>query len=321
MALAAIPAAAVAQEGRETAQAARPKFPGRIFLQTTYRLGPEHERGVIALDPNDGTWRKVINGSMDAQRASVSPDGTRLAVGRYSPQDVDPGLWIYTTSGEDGPVRISERRGYPCWAPDGKSVLLTVIIARGQHEHWRIDADGSREERLPIPETDQVLDWSPEGPWLLTARGNYRGTHLSLVHPDGSGERTLLSSAEATSARVNGLRARLSPDGVHAILDRYDTERIDTDEIRMDKVVGSSLFLLDAKGATPRRFLERGRDETTHSVCWSPDGRMLAVVGSQRDDGRLIRYHVDLVDLDGHLLGTIPVPEPVKYFGELIDWR
>jgi hypothetical protein len=45
------------------------------------------------------------------------------------------------------------------------------------------------------------------------------------------------------------------------------------------------------------------------------------VVRPETGPGSVLGYHVELVDLEGHLLGTVSLPEPVRYFGELIDWR
>src|SRR5947199_143637 len=99
----------------------------------------------------------IING-----RGILEP--RRWAFGRFIT------LWLYKTSGDPQPLRIADRVGETCWSPDGKSILVTRYTEQLKPVYWLLAADGSREERLPIPETDNVLDWSPHNDWLLTQR-------------------------------------------------------------------------------------------------------------------------------------------------------
>src|SRR5262249_35781365 len=82
------------QEEAAGAQRARPGRPGKIYLMT---VGDDVMRGAVAVDPNDGTWRKIA--SEPHQQARVSPDGRKLAIRRFLRGEPDPGLWIYDTTG------------------------------------------------------------------------------------------------------------------------------------------------------------------------------------------------------------------------------
>ena len=53
-----------------------------------------------------------------------------------------------------------------------------------------MNADGTGRVKLPIRETDVVLDSSRDGTWLATRTAPGQATHrgrLTLVHPDGTG--------------------------------------------------------------------------------------------------------------------------------------
>ena len=62
-------------------------------------------------------------------------------------------------------------------------------------ETWRFNVDGSGAVKLPIPETDEVDDWSPDGRWLVTVSDRHpphgSGYQLYLMHPDGTDQRRL----------------------------------------------------------------------------------------------------------------------------------
>ena len=79
-----------------------------------------------------------------------------------------------------------------------------------RHETWRFNADGSGATKLPIPETDEVDDWSPDGHWLVTVSDRHpphgRGYQLYLMHPDGTDQRRL------TEGRGLNVHPRFSPD-------------------------------------------------------------------------------------------------------------
>src|SRR5437763_1194988 len=75
---------------------------------------------------------------------------------------------------------------------------------------WRIDADGHNPTRLPIPATDSVEDWSPDGQWFVTCSDRHpphgSGYQLYLMKTDGTQQRRL------TRGGLN-VYARFSPDG------------------------------------------------------------------------------------------------------------
>ncbi len=317
LALASLPIEAPAQERPEPGQAAPAQFPGHIYLSSRDRDDPL--RGIVAIDTNDGTWRKIAPETDVSAR--VSPEGSRLAVSRDGRGVVDPGLWIYPTSGEEGAFRVFEKPGSPCWSPDSREIFLTVVPRDGPHELRRLAADGSREEKARVPSTEFILDWSPGG-LLLTHSGltRYRTNTqqpLLLMDPDGTGTRTLLAATRPVPD-LGGeiMRGRFSPDGRKVLCVHF--HRVDQARTIKD----TALLALDVDGGAPRRFFEREADgPQARSACWSPDGRAIAVHVIERlPDDSGYNTRIEIVDLDGNVLKTIRQPES-SINRVVFDWR
>jgi Tol biopolymer transport system component len=316
--LALAPPGAYGQEARDPG--AKVKLPGRIFLSSFDKDDPL--RGITMIDPNDGTWQGITDER--TAMARISPDGRLVALNPFGAGGADPGLRVYRTSGGGMPVKVSERRGNPCWSPDGKTLLIATPAPGNvrETEFWRVAADGSREERLPIPATERVLDWSPDGRWLVSF--SLRETPdrpVYLMHPDGTGERLLLASADPVPEYGGslGIRAHFSPDGRKALFDHI----VFAEGVRPPKHESSSLIELDVESGRLRRFFERKGADFSFSSCWSPDGKAIAVLVVEGDlisPLRPSKTHVEIVDTDGRVFGTVPVPG-AGISRNLIDWR
>ncbi|HZW30022.1 MAG TPA: hypothetical protein VFF52_04895 [Isosphaeraceae bacterium] len=72
-------------------------------------------------------------------------------------------------------VKLSDFEGNVRVSPDGRTLALVRAGRTGANFH----ADGWGATKLPIPETDEVDDGSPDGDWLVTVSDR----HL----PHGSG--------------------------------------------------------------------------------------------------------------------------------------
>jgi RNA polymerase sigma factor (sigma-70 family) len=137
--------------------------------------------GIAAIDPKTAEWRTIYKG-LSLSPGRVSPDGRYLV---YSSLGVDPdddqvGIWVYDMKGETAPRRKFERRGQPFWINNGRQVVIGSPTGRpgsGKFETWRVNADGTSRTKLPIPETDLVLDCSSNGTWLVTRTLSDKSTH------------------------------------------------------------------------------------------------------------------------------------------------
>ena len=151
--------------------------------------------GTVAVDPKTGKWRSIFKG-ISLGPGPVSPDGRYIVYSSFSrAPDDQVGIWIYDMNGEMPPRRIFEQNGEPHWTNNGQAVVIATPVGQRweKFETWRVNADGTGRVKLPIPETDAVLDCSRDGTWLATRTVPGEATHrgrLTLVHPDGTGRVT-----------------------------------------------------------------------------------------------------------------------------------
>jgi Tol biopolymer transport system component len=282
--------------------------PGRIFARVQ-PLGPEDEQGIIAITPADGSWRWV---EQMPGLARMSPDGHTLAfLGPIEP-NATRGIWTRDLRGGDPPRRISELTGIPVWSPDG-NWIVTSSRASGaaeklsQFETWRMNAEGSDYVKLPVPETDVVVDWSPDGRWLLMR--SFRGigdNQMRIMHPDGTGLRSLAEGMDYYRD------PRYSPDGLSVVFSTNAQE-------------GSALWIVGVDGKGRRQVsLEPKRYAR---ACWSPDGKWLAIGLLDvhvSEDGHLVFDHdqlncrIEVLSVEGEDRRRLNLP---KGLITLCDWR
>jgi RNA polymerase sigma factor (sigma-70 family) len=275
------------------------------------RLGADDGlTGIVAIDPKTAKWRPIFKG-LSMGPGPLSPDGRYIVYSSLGPDpDADQlGIWIYEVTGESAPRRIFERKGTPHWSNHGQKVVISVPVGQtwGSFETWRASADGTGRVKLPIPETDLVLDCARDGAWLATRTISGEATHkgrLTLVHPDGTGARVLTEG----SANDDFFSIfRISPDG------RF----VAYVEIKTKNEVGHSrLFVVDIDGKHRREIPAPLSPGITASVCWSPDGSRLAL---DLLDSRTKEGSIAVVDLDGSNFRTLPLP-PGRWNILLCDW-
>jgi len=281
----------VVMERRELAQSLS-ALPGSIFLAVQTGAGPTPEDavgGVFRFDCRTGTRSKVID--RVANHLRVAPDGVRLA---YCYGGT---LWIY--DGESDSRRIADVDGQPIWSPDGSQIVCSQgeKLAEGGWSvtTWRINVSGSGQTRLPIPDTDFVKDWSPDGKWLVTSSDRHpprgRGYQLYLMRPDGTDQRRL------TQDGLN-VHPRFSPDSQQIVY--------------LGQFKGQKWLCVQGLDETNAQQLY-GPTSQSMRACWSPDGQRLAFTLSSQ--------HEQLLLLD-RASGTV---EPLKVSGGIwigpLDWH
>jgi Tol biopolymer transport system component len=252
----------------------------------------EIAQGIFALDVERMTWTKVADQSDSKSFDTyfrVSRDGRFLAFARRElsgPPDRVAGISIRDLT-RDGEIRKLSAVGFnPFWSSDGKRLMM----ARGKGEvpgtkmtsteAWVVNADGSEPRKLPIPETDQVDDWSPDGTWVLTGSHRDKGVGYQIyrMRLDGTEVRRLT----ATGAGVLNLDGRISPDGRQIAYWRIGDRQ-------------SGIWVMDADGTNARRIF----DSTTEGVIpgapsWSPDGQR--IVCSIHVERRHEKGYLEMVD-------------------------
>jgi RNA polymerase sigma factor (sigma-70 family) len=277
------------------------------------RVGGEDEgfAGIAAIDPETGRLRTIYKG-LNLAPGRVSPDGRTYlyaSMGREAPDD-EVGIWLYDMTGKAPLKRIFERKGEPFWTSNGRQVVIGTPVGEKyeKFETWRVNTDGTGRTKLPIPDTDLVLDCSDDGTWLATrtigGEPRDRG-RLTLVHPDGTEARYL---AEGSANDDLFSIFKISPDG----------RRVAYVEINsFNEVRHSRLFLVDIEGGDRREIPVAFPPGTTMDVWWSPDGSRLALnaMNDKTKEGSIA-----LVTLDGLNFRKLPLP-PGRWHLEVCDWR
>jgi hypothetical protein len=299
---------------------------GRIYLYGQLQAGDQKIQGLLAVDPDPVAWNKVADLHDGSWR--VSPDGKFLAFCKYENIDNTSvrGVNIQLLDLEKGgePNQIWDSGGMAVWSGDSKQLIVNKVLPREpdgpfSYELWRINADGSGAEKLPIPNTEEVDDWSADGRWVITVSTRHNadglGYQLYAMHPDGTGERRL------TEGKGLNVYPRISPDGRRVVY---------THSERKDKEVVSSLRIVDIDGKNSHQILEESDDLAPDHACWSPDGKTIAVraftwqIGPDGTkfaggDSVLNKYRIILIDPDGGNLRTLELPT-TDYLGSQ-DWR
>jgi RNA polymerase sigma factor (sigma-70 family) len=275
--------------------------------------GEEPFIGIVAIDPQTAKWRTIYTG-LAIGGGPVSPDG-RYLVSAILGRNLDPqeaGIWVYDLTGQTPPRQIFDQRGEPNWTNNGQAVIIAVPLGQGwgKFETWRVNADGSGRVKLPILETEAVLDCSRDGTWLATRTVGGEATHrgrLTLVHPDGTGAR-YLTEGSIDDLSFSFSLFKISPDGRSVAY---------VENKAVNGLHQSRLFVLDIEGKRRREVPIPIAPGTMPRVCWSPDGSRLALtfVDYQTTEGS-----IELVNLDGSALSKVPLP-PGRWNLDVCDWK
>lgn len=259
------------QDGEAIQNPATP-LPGKIYCRASLEFrnesgAREKYSGVIAIDPNTGAWEKIGD---FGYRFQISPDGTRYLYCTFrQPMNASKthisDIWVTDAKGGT-PVRIAEDASCPLWSPDGKEVLYFKgkdsedTGSRGPTRLY--DLETKQAKKLPIPETDEVDDWSREGNWFVTVSDRHpphgSGYQLYVMHPDGTGERRL------TEGALN-CYPKFSPNGKRIVYER--------------SAGAFSVWVVDIDGSNRKQVMIENADgsDAPDHASWSPDGEWLVV--------------------------------------------
>jgi len=277
-----------------TTQAARPKqldtFRGMILLFGAQRLRdvpPASESaagrsGVLAMRP-DGTGLEVIVEPKTGEwigAGRISPDGRRLAFNANPAATKQSDIWLATLDGQR--QKLADNARVVAWSPDSTKLLCV----RGGHNDWEsfiLDVETKQEQRLAIPKSDFVEDWSPDGKLLAVVQAN---ADKVFKHPEkGTYPLRHLYLWTIDQARPEPFTSGTMQDNLHSRFSP-DAKRIAYDQRRYleDRTLRHSIMVrdTDAKGEKEIVHLDKLREAGGYelfrysaSPCWSPDGKSL----------------------------------------------
>jgi hypothetical protein len=101
---------------------------------------------------------------------SISPDGSRIAVFRVLPDNLD--VWLLENSRRGVLTRFTSNPAndaLPIWSPDGARIVFSSTRNGGVHDLYMKPSNGASEEQLILatPEDKMATDWSPDGSYIL----------------------------------------------------------------------------------------------------------------------------------------------------------
>ncbi|HEX8919603.1 MAG TPA: hypothetical protein VF898_13955 [Chloroflexota bacterium] len=238
--------------------------------------------------------------------AAWSPDGSRLALSRFSTPLATSSASVWVTV---GPVQAAHLRrlfmpdmspghpGWPdivFWSPDGR--FLTVVVGPNMGcESCR--ADGRPYDAVPLAGgspiplgtalgPDEAVSWAPDGSYLVLSSGpsgrqTYVEKRLVRVTPLTGTRRALVSAGHWSD-----VEPAVSPNGTQIAFARGRSETSDTRLTPPDLIASRRIYTMDADG-THLHQLTKAAGWTDEAPVWSPDGRwMLFVRWRRHQSGR-----------------------------------
>jgi Tol biopolymer transport system component len=197
-----------------------------------------------------------------------SPDGTRIAFGRYSGplRNSTNSLRVMDADGSNEALLVELTDvdlGPLAWSPDGSRIaFMRGSTAERGGGLWVVNADGTNPQRMKVQDYstevqaihDRPFAWSPDGRWIAMLGGpedpalGGPGSALTLVAPDGSGERVIGRPGDGHEANDFAW----SPDGSQLVFSDGGVEAPSSPP-RWDP---SSIYVINVDGTGQRRIAD-----------------------------------------------------------------
>jgi tol-pal system beta propeller repeat protein TolB len=245
---------AVASDNR-SAQSAFPGANGKIVFSSARQSGTELDLYVMDADGSNETNIFVDPEYFEATSA-WSPDGSRIAFGRYANPPPPANIWLMDANGSNitqltfGPGAENN----PTWSPDGLSLTFESFEVDHYQIH-RINVDGNGETNLSNNTfNDEFPAWSPDGTKIAFTSDRDGQEEIYVMDANGANQTRL------TFGAGDKWVPRWSPDGAEIT---YWSDADGDDEIHV----------MDANGINDRTLTDNGVSDGGPS--FSPDGTLI----------------------------------------------
>ncbi len=163
--------------------------------QEKFKDLPLKAERTLKFNTKEGTWLSL----------DISPDGKTIAF------DMMGDLYTMPFSGGKA-TRITEGMAYdaqPRFSPDGKSIVFTSDRS-GNDNIWTMELESEETKQITKSQNEwfQSAEWSPDGEYIVVARGR-RSHKLYMYHKEGGGGFQLIKQP----ANLKTIEPTFSPDG------------------------------------------------------------------------------------------------------------
>jgi TolB protein len=244
---------------------------------------PEAHVEQIVWMPREGKPVDVGPAGRRARSVSWAPDRS-FVVFESDAEGAFSDVWRWEPGGALRRLTTTENGAFePAVAPDGRRIAF-VSTRDGNPEVYVMAADGSAPQRLTDWRRDDMAPaWSPDGTQIAFLRREQGGERLFVIAlPEGGppSERRLVATGEGE--KVKHAEAAWSPDGTRLAYAVHRPKQ--APHVAVTEVADGKTRVASPPGL--------------HATmpAWSPDGRYLALTGTEGDPEALDLYAVRVDD-------------------------